>query len=159
MTLTRDTIAAELLLLERVTDFPVAPFGYGVDVRCAADLSARMEEVDPFSVLGLGEAIVRRLDCPRGRLADDPNYGLDLRGYCNRGTTAAELRTLAGRIRSELRKDDRIEDVLVEVDPSSTGTDLAVRLDVTPIDPDLGGFRLTLSASSAAILIEEISAP
>jgi len=157
MTITRDTIAAELLALEAVADFPIEPLGYGVDISCTSDISPRMAEVDPFTVQALAEAIVRRLDCPRGGLADDPNYGLDLRSYCNRGTTAADLRALGGQIRSELRKDDRIEDVLVDVVPSPTGGTLAITLDVTPTDPNLGGFRLTLSASSAETLIEEIA--
>lgn len=153
----RSVIAAELALLARVVDVPAAPLGYGTDISCTSDLSARMDEVDPFSVAGLSEAIVRRLDCPRGQLPDDADYGMDLRGMLNHGTTADEIRSLAGRIRNELQKDDRIESVVVTVTPSSTGSSLRVSLAVTPVDARLGGFRLVVAVTDAALLLEEMS--
>jgi hypothetical protein len=153
----RSVIAAELALFTRLVDVPVAPLGYGTDISCTSDLSARMDEVDPFSVVGLSEAIVRRLDCPRGALPDDADYGMDLRGMLNRGTTADEIRSLAGRIRSEIQKDDRIESAAVTVTPSSTGSSLRVSLVITPVDARLGGFRLVVAVTDAALLLEEMS--
>lgn len=158
MTIVTDAIAAGLALETRAADFPVAPFGYGIDVSCTNDIDPRMSEVDPFSPLALGEALVRRLDCPRGALPDDANYGLDLRGYCNRGTSTQDLRSLAGRARNELEKDDRVDSVTVIVTPSSTGDELDVTVAVVPLDPRIGDFLLVLSASDAGVLLKEIAA-
>lgn len=131
--------------------------GYGTDLRCSSDLTEQMEEIeDPFSTLALAEAIVRRLDCPRGQLVDDPDYGLDLRSMCNRGMTADALRALGGQVRAELLKDDRIDLLGVTVRPSSTGKELRVELAVTPVDAHIGGFALTLAVTSAEVLLEEL---
>jgi len=151
-------IAAELALLEQAVDFPVEPFGYGSDISCDFDVAPDAAEVDPFSTLALAQAVVRRLDTPRGSLPDDKDYGISIRQYVNKGTTAAEIQSLAGQIRNEIIKDDRVDTLTVTVIPDSTGTTLRVVLAVQPFDPDLGGFTLTLSATSAAILIEEIKA-
>lgn len=135
----------------------VSDLGYGSDLSCGADLDVEMSEVDPFSTRALGQAIVRRLDCPRGGLPDDPSYGIDLRGYLNRGVTADDIRALASVIRSELSKDDRIDTVRVTVRPSATGDTLRIELFVVPIDPRIGGFSLTMLVTDAATLIEEIN--
>lgn len=153
----RTAIAAELALLTRVVDVPASPLGYGTDIVCTSDLDARMSEVDPFSTEGISQAIVRRLDCPRGALPDDADYGIDLRGMLNCGVTADEIRSLAGRIRSELQKDDRIDAAVVVVTPSSTGSSLSVSLTITPVDARIGGFRLIVAVTDAAVLLEEIS--
>lgn len=149
-------IAASIAKLERVIDPPADPLGYGSDLRCASDLREDMAEVDGMLPLALAEAIVRRLDCPRGALPGSPDYGISLRGCCNRGTTATEIRTLAGQIAAELRKDDRIDRVAVTVAPSPTGDALSVALAVTPIAADVGGFTLTLAVTDASVIIDEI---
>ena len=154
----KTAIAAELALLEQAVDFPVEPFGYGSDISCDFDVAPDVAEVDPFSTFALAQAIVRRLDTPRGTLPDDKDYGISVRQYVNKGTTAAEIVSLAGQIRNEVLKDDRVETLTVTVIPSPTGTTLRIVLAIQPVDAELGGFTLTLSASSAAILIEEIKA-
>jgi hypothetical protein len=156
MTTVTDAIASELALLTREVATPIAPFGYGSDLSCADDLTETMDEVPGLSPLALAQSIVRRLDCPRGALRDDGNYGIDLRSYCNRGVTDAEIRQLAADIQNELTKDDRIDLVGAEVAPSSTGTELRVALAVTPIDPRLGPFSMTLAVTSGALLLQEI---
>ncbi len=157
-TVMQDVIAEELAKLERTMDAPAAPFGYGSDLSCADDLAADMAEVDGFSTLALAQAIVRRLDCPRGGLPDDPDYGIDLRSYVNRGTTRDGILALAGAVRSEIEKDDRVDRVAVTVTPLPTGQALGVRLVVTPADPSLGGFALTLAVTSAQVVIDEMGA-
>ncbi len=151
-------IATELAKLVQTTDFPVAPFGYGSDISCDSDVAFDVAEVDAFSTLALAQAVVRRLDTPRGSLPDDKDYGISIRQYVNKGTTAAEIQSLAGQIKNEIIKDDRVEALTVTVRPSSTGTTLRVELAIQPVDAELGGFTLTLSATSAVILIEEIRA-
>ncbi|MBZ0121788.1 MAG: hypothetical protein K8H88_32645, partial [Sandaracinaceae bacterium] len=78
------------------------------------------------------------------------------RAYCNRGTTADEVRALAGQIRTEVEKDDRIESLAVTVTPAADGSSLSISLVVTPVAAELGGFTLTLAATSADVLLEEI---
>jgi hypothetical protein len=82
--------------------------------------------------------------------------GLDLRSYLNHATPASEIASLAGRIRTELSKDDRVDELRVTLTPSPTGSELRVKVDVTPVDPRLGGFSLTFAVTSAALLIEEL---
>ena len=153
----RSVIAAELALLTRVVDVPTGPLGYGTDISCTDDLDARMDEVDPMSVEGLAEALVRRLDCPRGQLPDDADYGEDVRGHLNRPMTDDEIRSLAGRIHNELMKDDRVESVAVVVTPSSTGSSLSIAIAVVPVDARLGNFRLVVAVTDAGVLLEEMS--
>lgn len=154
--LVRDAIAEELTLVQREVRAKSAPLGYGTDLSLASDLTPTMEMVDPFSTRAIAEAIARRLDTPRGSLVDDPDYGIDLRGYLNRGTTAADLNTLADRVRTEVAQDDRILSARVVVTPSNGGKTLAVAIAIRPADPRIGGFRLTLAVTSAAVLIEEL---
>ncbi len=149
-------IAAELALLAREVDTPVAPFGFGVDLHCTQDLDELMPEVDdPQTVLA--QALARRLDCPRGALADDRNYGIDLREYLNRGLTTDEIRSLAGTVRSELTKDDRVDTVRVIVTPSSIGDALRLSLSIAPRDSVAGGpFELILAVTDGGIHVEEL---
>lgn len=158
-----DAIAAEVAKLTRVVDAPTGPLGYGADLACSEDLTESMEEVGGLTTRVLAEAILRRLDTPRGTLPDvrgtdlrDWNYGIDLRSYLNRATTDDEIRGLASNIRSELTKDDRIATVVVTVTPSPTGSSLAIDLLVTPVDPSVGIFALVLAVTSASVLIEEM---
>lgn len=149
-------ITAELDALEREFDAPVAPFGYGADLACTDDLTETMDEVHPLSTRALAEALYRRLDCPRGGLPDDPDYGIDLRSYLNRGVTTRELRDLAGKIRTELEKDDRVERAFVTLTPAPDGSSFRVEIAVTPIDARVGGFTLTAALVDGALLLEEI---
>lgn len=153
----RTTIDAELALLERIAPSPSAPFGYGADLICTTDLTAQMDEVDPTSTRALAEALLRRLDTPRGALPDDADYGRDLRAMVNRGVTTDDVRAIAGQVRSELEKDDRVDAARVIVTPAADGSRLRVQCWVTPVDPRIGGFTMTLAVTSAEILIEEIS--
>lgn len=154
----RDSIDAEIALIVRELDAPVAPFGFGTDLSCVGDLTESMAEVDPMSPVGLGEALVRRCDCPRGQLPDDPNYGIDLRGMLNRGTTADEIRRSAAQTRGELLKDDRVDTLSVRVAPAPDGSELDITLSVQPVDPRVGEFSLTLALTDGDALIREMSA-
>lgn len=154
------SISFTTLISEDADSRPITPpeLGFGSDISCGADLDPLMVEVDPFSTRALGEAIVRRLDCPRGRLIDDPNYGIDLRSYFNHGTTAADIRAMASKIRAELQKDDRIHSVVVTVTPSTDASELGIDLRVTPVDPSLGVFSLTLIVTDSEVLLAEMRA-
>ncbi len=151
-----DALAAGLLEVIREVDVPSEPFGYGTDISCTLDLDERMGEVDPASSLAIAEALVRRLDTPRGALVDDPDYGLDLKSYCNRGVTRSDLLSLAERVRLEVTQDDRVATATVTV--SSDGSALSVQVRVTPEDPSTGSFAMTLAVTSSAVVLEAMAA-
>lgn len=157
-TLVKARIDEEVALLERTVDTPTAPFGYGTDISCDSDVDELARDVDGFTTLALAQAAVRRLDCPRGALPDDANYGIDLRSYLNRPTTSQELLALGGQVRNELKKDDRIDTVTVRTETFNAGTEMRLKIAIRPFDPRLGGFSLTLAVTSAGIVVEEIAA-
>lgn len=156
-TLVQDAIAAELLTLTRVMSAPTGAQGYGSDLACETDLTETMLEREGSDQLVLAEALLRRIDCPRGALPDDLDYGLDVRAYLSRGTVAADLRAIRGQIAAEWTKDDRVALAVVTGDPSPSGLELALSGRITPADPTIAPFTMVLSVTSAAVLLEEIS--
>lgn len=153
----REALDEGLATLTRVVATPVEPFDYGADVSCASDLAETMEDIsEPRQILG--EAIARRLDCPRGTNPDDADYGIDLRDMLHRGVTDSEMRTRTTAIEGELRKDDRILSSKVTLTPTATGDRIAILIVVVPRDPATGGpFTLTLALTDAGVLLEEMS--
>ena len=148
-------LARELATLTRVASAAAGALGYGVDLHCVSDVRADLAEVDPTTAQGVVEACIRRLTCPRGGNPDDPDYGLDLRAYCNRGVTALDLRMLGGAIRSELRKDDRVLDADVSVTTEAQSR-LRVTVTLDVVDPALEEFSFTFAVTDAAALLETL---
>ena len=152
-----DAFTAAAGELERVVLPPTGDLGYGRDLSCTTELLPGLAEVDPMSPRAIAEAAVRRLITPRGALPDDANYGLDLRSFANRGVPYQELRDLSGMVRNELVKDDRIDDVTVEVTllaPSS----LRINVRFVPADPTLTPFPLVFSVGAdGAITVEALA--
>lgn len=155
--LLRAAIDAGLADLDRVMDAPTGALGYGTDIVWTSDLVEPMSDVDPTSTAAISQALIRRLDCPRGRLVDDADYGLDVRGYLNRGTTTAEINALAGAIRNEVEKDDRVVSATVTVSPSSTGDAFAVSIRIVPASSERDTFTVTLAVTSSALVLQEIT--
>ena len=149
-----DAIDAELASLTPVTPRTGA-LGFGTDLACVTDLSASLDEVDPLSPVGIGEAALRRLMTPRGGLLDDPDYGIDVRSFCSRGVAVDELRDLAGTIKLELVKDDRIETVLVGVTMPAPST-LRISILITAALPALTPFSLIFVATPETLTVEVI---
>jgi hypothetical protein len=144
----RAAIAAELATLtKRVADVPAAPLGYGTDLSCVTDVTADAAEVDPMSRQAVAEAITRRLTTPRGGLIDDPDYGFDVRTFCNRGTTPTELRAIGDQCRTEALKDDRVNDATITADYDDAARRLRVSVMLDCVDPRLGTFTLTLAVT------------
>jgi len=154
-----DTVLAaidrELAALEHVAEPPTGDLGWGRDLSCVAELSPTLAEVDPWTVRAIGEAAIRRLTTPHGTLVDAPDYGLDVRSFCNRGVTPLDLAELGGRARLELLDDDRIDEALVTVTAPSPGL-LNVNARLTPADPRLRPFALVLAVTSASVLVEAL---
>jgi len=155
MTLVTDAIDEQLAELQRLVPTPSAPLGYGVDLSCVLDITPDLAEVDAFTPHGIGEALLRRLQTPRGGLPDDPDYGYDLRGIWNRGIPVSELEQISGQVRNEVRQDDRVYDATVSAQLEGQSR-LLVMLRIVPADQTLGTFSLTLAVTSAQVLIEAI---
>lgn len=154
----KTAIAGELVRLTREVPAPTGALGYGRDLSCTDDVTDDLAEVDPFSYQGIAEAVIRRLTCPRGGLPDDPDYGLDLRAYCNRGVTLDELRLLEAQIVGELGKDDRIDGSTVVVSVGGEGyRTLTVAVTIVPADPALVDFTLTLAVTDRAVILEALN--
>ena len=77
-----------------------------------------------------------------GRLAD---YGLALRDFVNVGMTATEVASLAGRIRNEVVKDDRIDTATVTVTPTPDGSEIDILILITAVDLAIGEFSMTIN--------------
>lgn len=150
-----DAIDAEIALLAREISTPSGELGYGTDLSCVSDLAEDLAEVDPFSTRAIGEAALRRLTTARGTLPDDPDYGLDVRSYANRGVALQELRDLAGLTQAELLKDDRLVDAAVTVTQPGQG-ELSVDVMLTPADARLAPFALIFAVSGGLIVVEAI---
>jgi len=148
-----DTQIAELV---RLVPHPVGELAYGTDLACVSDLTVDLDEVDPFSMQAIGEAAIRRLTTARGALLDDRDYGIDVRAYCNRGTTLDELREIGGRCSLELAKDDRIDSAVVTVAQDPLAFTLAISVVITAAHPTLNPFTLTFAVTSSAAVLEAI---
>lgn len=155
-TLVLEAIDASITELAREVPAPSGDLFFGRDLSCTTGLADNLDEVDERSPLGVAQAAVRRLITARGSLPDDPDYGIDVRAFCNRGTTTAELRELGGRIRVELAKDDRIADLTVAVTAPSSNT-LTVFTQIRPADPAIEAFALTLAVTSSSVVMEAIA--
>jgi phage baseplate assembly protein W len=132
----------------------VAPdtLGYGTDLSCVSDVTPQLDEVDPESVLGIGQAIARRLTTARGQLLDDANYGTDLRGYLNNAMTTAALRDMASQVRAECLKDDRVVDADVTRQDYSIATrSLELEVLITPDSLEFGEFTLVFFVTADTV--------
>jgi hypothetical protein len=150
-------IDTETAALARLVDAPdSATLGYGTDFSCVTDCDANFSEVDPNSALGIAQAAIRRLTCPRAGNPDDANYGLYLPGFLNHGTQTAELSALNGKIALELRKDDRVESLTVTTGIDTTARVMSVAVQIAPAVAGLNPFTFTFSVTDDTALLETI---
>jgi hypothetical protein len=145
----------ELRASGRVTLVPQPPLLWGSDLSCVTDCDSKFSELPANSPLIIAQAIVRRFLTPRGALLDDNDYGLDLRGYCNRGVTQQDLRTLQSRCVAEAQKDERVQSITIDVEMTGSNS-LSVRAQLTPVDPRTAQFRFVIAVDSETALLELI---
>jgi hypothetical protein len=159
MTALSDFVAAENAALTSIVPAPVAPLGYGVDLACVADISQSLAETAQSSTDGVRESLLRRLQTPRGFLGgigDDENYGWDVVGLLNAGTTEIALRNAEAGIRSEILADDRVETAVVAVSFEQSTNTLSVSAKCTARSADVGQFSLVFSVNTAGLLVQEV---
>lgn len=141
----------QLAELPKLKATPVEPFEFGSDLSCGEDVTADWAELPKNSNLLVVQSIYRRLNTERGSLPDDPDYGFDLCGKLNKGMTQKGLLSIAGQVKAEILKDDRIEAVDVAVDFNNMMLTVQIK-GMTRV----GAFEMTMDVDSAkATLLTE----
>ena len=123
----------------------MATTDYGSDISCVSDLDPNLTVVS--GPLGVIQAVVRRLQTPRGFLWYDKNYGTDLRAFLNGKPSKFRI---AQAIESEALKEERVQraDATVTITTDAITVELALTLAE-------GTFDLTISVT--ALTVELIS--
>lgn len=128
---------------------------YGTDTSCTTSLrTGRL-------VSGLrlvAEAAYRRITTPRGTLRggeDEANYGMDLEELVGSGDPVALAATLPGRIRNELLKDERIDEVDAEVVSTTEGPSTSFDISIVGTTAE-GQFELVLGARDVKLSLLKI---
>lgn len=157
-------VAAEVASFTRLVPIPIEPFGYGRELAMRIvggsylDLTERMSEVDPFTVEGLGWALLRRVTTERGSLPDNDDYGVDLTSFLNKGHTNKDLLSYASIVKGELQQDDRVASASVEVSYVAETRSLSWSLTVEPEDPELSTFTLVVAVGEdGSLFLEQLS--
>ncbi len=130
--------------------------GYGSDTWCTDSLvTGRLVSGRTL----VAQALYRRLITPRGMLADDDTYGLDLAGYVGAVGTTVALAALPSLVRAELLKDDRVSDVAVTSAISTERSGLvSIALEIGVVLTDESEqFSLTVGVSSAGAALLGVS--
>lgn len=122
----------------------------GQDVSCFSGL-------DPsFTLVGglanLGQALLHRLQTPRGGLFYDSNYGTDIRAYCNDTITAEKIAQVAAAVQAECVKDERVEACSASVNFDFTTKTLNIGLTGSTSS---GPFQFILAVTSVTIELLE----
>lgn len=128
---------------------PVTDFG--TDTSCLTGLrTGRLAS----GVQLVAEAIYRRLSTPRGMLRggdDEANYGIDLADMIGQVSTPSQVAALPGQIQSEVKKDERVQEVTVTA-TAATGSagdvTWAISIECTTA---LGPFSLVLSVNAVTV--------
>lgn len=131
--------------------------GYGADVWCTdVMVTGRMARGRTL----VAQALYRRLITPRGMLADDDTYGLDLAGYVGAVGSTVALAALPSLVRAELMKDDRVSDISVT---SAVSTDAAGLVSIVleigvVLTDDSEQFSLTVGVSGTSTALLGVTA-
>lgn len=124
--------------------------GFGLDVSCYVngDLDATFAPMTGARVVA--EAVARRLETPRGSLADDPDFGFDVISLLNDGASPTRLALSAAAIAAEAEKDERVlsADTTVVFDAGARTLRIRIAL-VTSAGP----FPLVLDVSAAGLAL------
>ena len=151
----RDFIAAELATFTKIASTPTTT-NYGIDLVCVSDLDPKLAETRDDTIESLAQDLFHRVTTERGTIIDDPDFGEDVLSYASRAIEPKDYASIAGRLASECRKDDRVSRVVVEVTQPNGPGSLYVLIDVTPADPRLVTFRLIIPVTDGEALLEAI---
>lgn len=121
---------------------------YGRGIDCVTDLPVRFTPAT--GTRNLACCIARRLQTRRGALTHAPNDGIDVRDWINAAMTTGELSQLARAVQLEVAKDDRVDDVRVEAETSTTGESVTLTIYIRAAE---GPFTLVLNVSDVTVEI------
>jgi hypothetical protein len=153
------TIAAGMADLQRIVPTPEEPLKYGVDLSCTTEIPETLEMVALDSPRAISEAVFRRWITPRGALPGDADYGLDVRAILNHGMTSAEILAMGAQMQAEAEKDDRVSRCSVTITKvDARGSRWVIRTIITPENPDLNDFEMTMAVTDGEALLEAIAA-
>ena len=129
------------------------PNPYGTDLNVV--ISNSFVDLDPAMGEATGRAVLTNsLICrqtqPLGSNVQWPNDGIDLRNYVQLGMTPEQLAEVAGKIQNQLRRDQRVLDVNVQVRFNSSTSIMTV---IETFQSGYGPFTLTLSVSSVTVAL------
>ena len=130
---------------------------YGRDTYCTDGVkSGRLVS----GAILLAQALYRRLITVRGSLRGgeaEENYGFDIVGLIGANHTEGDKAALPSKIRNELLKDGRVEDVTVEVVASDTGANGIVEdVTVEVVASDTGANGIAYTITIDVVPFEEI---
>lgn len=113
-------------------------------------------DIDPGGVevsgrILLGQALVRRLLTPRGRLIDDPDYGYCLTDLFSDDLGQSDLGEIQAGVDTEMLKDERVISSQTTVTFAS-----GVLLVSTLIQDGTGPFTLTLAVNAVSVTVLSI---
>lgn len=122
---------------------------YGVDISNWVGFG--LLDLDPSGKLVTGnqllaQNLLARLFNPKGSYLQSPNFGIDLSSYQNANDKDIRPGAIAAQIKLELRKDERVSSIDVQVTYSNNI--LKIRMSVTP--NDTGPFSLIMTLDQAA---------
>lgn len=100
----------------------------------------------------VAEAIARRLQTPRGRLIDDPNYGFDLTGSLNDDLSQADIARISASVQGECQKDERVLSASVQASFVTGALIVSILLSLAS-----GPFRLVLAVTAVSVQILQVS--
>ncbi len=117
---------------------------FGQDFSCLPDLRPTVLN---SGLQNLAEAILRRLQTPRGGLFYDLDYGTDLREWVNGSFAAADILRYQGLVQDECEKDDRVLSAEAQITPDgSGGFQVAIGLST-----GIGPFNFVVGVSQASV--------
>jgi hypothetical protein len=117
---------------------------FGTTVSCGFDLAPVGILISGVHVLS--EALLRRLITPRGRLLDDPDFGVGVLQYLGADLSAADAAQAATKVDLEFVKDARV------LSSTSTGSFVnGVLTIVSTVTAASGPFTLVITLSSATV--------
>lgn len=120
----------------------------GVGPDGSLDIDASMREISGIHVLA--QSLIMRQFTPTGSSIANPDDCIDLRNYLSAGLTQAQIQQIGAVIQSQLRRDQRVQSVAVNVSFNSSNSTLTV---VENVVSSAGPFTLTLAVSNVNIAI------
>jgi len=124
--------------------------GFGKDTSCTS--SMRAGQLVSGARL-IGEAAFRRITTPRGSLRggeEEADYGIDILDAIGSVNTKSDAAALAGRIRNELVKDERIQTVDVTITDVSEGVAKAFEIAIE-LGTSAGPFGLAVAVDEVSV--------